>query len=62
MTTETQTADPTLPRPGDVVFSYLHGRRVRLLHWLPDGRAVVADLRNGLALSLPVYASELAGR
>jgi hypothetical protein len=55
-------SDQALPRPGEVVFSHLHGRRVRLVEWLPDGRAVVADLRKGLALSLPVHASELAAR
>jgi hypothetical protein len=46
-------AHPTaLPQPGSVVFSYLHGRRVRLLAWLPAGSARVADLRNNLPLGL----------
>jgi hypothetical protein len=50
------------PCEGDIVFSHLHGRRVRVVAWLPDGRARVADLRNDLPLSLPVAADEMSSR
>jgi hypothetical protein len=50
------------PPPGSIVYSHLHGRRVRLLEWLPDGTAKVADLRNNLPLSLTLRPDEMSTR
>jgi predicted metal-dependent peptidase len=50
------------PQPGSIIYSHLHGRRVRLLEWLPDGTAKVADLRNDLPLSLTLRPDEMSAR
>ena len=50
------------PAPGDIVFSHLHGRRVRVVEWLPNGSARVADLRNDLTLVLTLRPDEMATR
>src|SRR5262249_45669910 len=63
-----ETAVPTSPktdwrpRPGEFVYSHLHGRRVRVREVLADGSCKVEDLRNGLLLSLPVRPDEMTTR
>jgi hypothetical protein len=54
--------DDERPHPGSIIYSHLHGRRVRLLEWLPDGTAKVADLRNNLPLSLTLRPDALSAR